>query len=258
MIPAARGRTRAAACDADTQRLPKRVGLATALASFADLPRQRVAAWMAVSGYVAKRHEQFGIPRDRLFVVPPVVDVAANEDINDGSRAPRTIIYVGPGPEGGHKGRSVLLDAFKRISDVDGRLVLVGGRDRITQPNVDDLGYLDGEQVAECFAAATVAVVPSIWPDPSPTVTLEAMASGAAVVGSAIGGLPEILEDGRAGVLVPPGDADALARALRQLLLDQQTRDRLRQAGRVRAKRYSANVVMPEIERCYEKALTAG
>ena len=64
---------------------------------------------------------------------------------------------------------------------------------------------------------------------------LEAMAAGLPVVASAVGGIPEIVRDGETGLLVPPGDADALAAALGRLLDDDGLRRRLGAAGRERA-----------------------
>jgi len=63
-----------------------------------------------------------------------------------------------------------------------------------------------------------VVVVPSRWPDPCPLTVLEGMAAGAAVVGSEIGGIPEMLRG--AGTLVPPGDPQTLAEVLEALAAD--------------------------------------
>lgn len=72
----------------------------------------------------------------------------------------------------------------------------------------------NGEAV---IAACDVVCVPTLTPDPLPRVVMEAMAAGRPVVGSAAGGIPEMVEDGRTGVLVPPGDAEALADAVARL-----------------------------------------
>jgi 2-deoxystreptamine N-acetyl-D-glucosaminyltransferase/2-deoxystreptamine glucosyltransferase len=68
-----------------------------------------------------------------------------------------------------------------------------------------------------------------------PSAVLEAMMSGLPVVASATGGVPEVVRDGETGVLVPPGDAAALARALRDLAADRVRRDRLASAARAYA-----------------------
>lgn len=98
-----------------------------------------------------------------------------------------------------------------RVADLGRRIAEAGLDGRI-----ESLGWVsDGAAV---FEAADVAVVPSVWPDPLPTVVLEAMRAGCAVIASDLGGTPEMIEDGRSGVLVPAGDAGALADAIEALL----------------------------------------
>jgi glycosyltransferase involved in cell wall biosynthesis len=73
-------------------------------------------------------------------------------------------------------------------------------------------GFVD--DVSLVYGAADVVAVPSKQPDPLPNAALEAGASGCCVIASAHGGLPEIVRDGETGVLVAPGDPDALAAAI--------------------------------------------
>jgi glycosyltransferase involved in cell wall biosynthesis len=96
-----------------------------------------------------------------------------------------------------------------------------------------------------------VAVVPSRFPDPCPTVALEAMAAGRPVVGSAVGGLADLVVDGVTGVLVPPGDAAALRSAIQQLLTDPDLRARMGTEGRNKAASSSTNVVVSAWEEVF-------
>ncbi|WP_135854119.1 glycosyltransferase family 4 protein [Halorussus salinus] len=82
-------------------------------------------------------------------------------------------------------------------------------------------------ELREWFAAADLLLLPS-YGEGRPTVIYEAMASETAVLGSTAGGIPEQVADGETGLLVPPGDADALERALAELVGD---RNRLRRMG---------------------------
>jgi glycosyltransferase involved in cell wall biosynthesis len=81
------------------------------------------------------------------------------------------------------------------------------------------------------------------------------MAVGRPVVASAVGGLPEIVLDGTTGILVPPGDVQALRTCIGELLADPERRARMGQAGRQRAADYSASAVVPRIERVYQQAI---
>lgn len=86
--------------------------------------------------------------------------------------------------------------------------------------------------VPRLLGSATVAVAPSVWAEAFGLTVVEAMAAGAPVVATAVGGVPEIIRDGVTGVLVPPGNADALASAIAGLLDDAPRRERLAAAAR--------------------------
>ena len=92
------------------------------------------------------------------------------------------------------------------------------------------LGFRD--DVGTVLGASDAIAIPSLRPEPLGQVTLEAAWAGLPVVGSAHGGLPELVRDGETGVLVEPGDAAALAGALRELADD---RDRARRLGEAAA-----------------------
>jgi glycosyltransferase involved in cell wall biosynthesis len=81
---------------------------------------------------------------------------------------------------------------------------------------------------------AWLVAVPSIRPDPFPNVVLEGMTQARAIVGSNLGGIPEMVMDGETGKLVPAGDAASLAEAMTSVLSDRQTATRLGAAGRRR------------------------
>ncbi|MGW8567302.1 glycosyltransferase family 4 protein [Isoptericola sp. NPDC055881] len=112
--------------------------------------------------------------------------------------------------------------------------------------------------VAALMAAADVVVVPSVWPEPFALTVLEGMAAGAAVVASAVGGIPEAVEDG--GVLVPPGDAEALASVLGRWADDRAALGADRARAQRRAARRDWSVVAAELERVVttSTARTAG
>jgi glycosyltransferase involved in cell wall biosynthesis len=155
------------------------------------------------------------------------------------------------------KGHLVALDALAAVREAEpaARLVLVGGDDphepehatRVRRrvatlglgDAVVDLGRRDG--ALEVLAAVDVVLVPSVPDDRGfgregfGLVALEAMAAGTPVVASADGALPEVL--GGCGVLVPPGDPAALARATLALLRDPDRRSALGTEGRDRARR---------------------
>jgi glycosyltransferase involved in cell wall biosynthesis len=99
-------------------------------------------------------------------------------------------------------------------------------------------GLLTFDAVVAAMADATLLVHPSIGlGDAVPTVIKEAMALGTPIIGSAVAGIPELLDGGRCGVLVPPCDAHALAGAIDNLLDDGPRRSQYAAAARRFAER---------------------
>lgn len=143
------------------------------------------------------------------------------------------------------KGFAGLLEAMAKLRDagISVHLDLVGeGRGKgelqqLTQrldlaERVTFHGYQPADRVLAIMGAATVMVHPSIRPDAMPTVIKEAMAVGVPVIASDLAGIPEILDRGRCGLLVPPGDVPALASALKSLLADPVRRHQFSMLGR--------------------------
>ena len=103
------------------------------------------------------------------------------------------------------------------------------------------LGHVPPEALATWYRAADVFVHSNAGPEPFGMAVVEAMAAGLPVVVSALGGPAEIVTDGVDGILVPPGDASALARAVSDLLGDPAARARLGSAALMRAAAFSAD-----------------
>jgi glycosyltransferase involved in cell wall biosynthesis len=102
---------------------------------------------------------------------------------------------------------------------------------RMHRLTVTDPKLLELQQQADLMCLPT-------YGDTNPWALLEAMACGTPVVSTPVGGIPDMLEDGRAGVLVPHGDPRALGEALRGLLADPARREQLSAAARERCARH--------------------
>jgi len=164
------------------------------------------------------------------------------------------------------KGLVYLLRAIASLRAEFANLVLEiagSGPERATlEREVQRLGLSDGvrflgwvEELAPVLARWEVFVLPSLE-EGFGIAALEAMAAGLPVVASAVGGIPELVEDGRTGWLVPPADPRALAERLRALLLDAGRRRALGEAGRARAfEQFSMARLVTEISRVYEALL---
>lgn len=118
-------------------------------------------------------------------------------------------------------------------------------RPRAARAGVSMDGFLPHADVLDAMAAAGIVVAPGRWPEPFGLVALEALASGAALVFTPLGGLPEVVGD--AGVAVPP-DADAIAAAIVALAADPGRRDALGLAGRARAAQFDVRAVVARLD----------
>jgi glycosyltransferase involved in cell wall biosynthesis len=94
--------------------------------------------------------------------------------------------------------------------------------------------YLSHEELARELRSDYFAVVPSVWDEPFGFVAIEAMSVGRPVIAYRVGGLPEIVEDGVSGRLVPRGNVEELTRAVRELLDDETSARRMGHAARER------------------------
>jgi glycosyltransferase involved in cell wall biosynthesis len=162
---------------------------------------------------------------------------------------PGTLLLLGVGNLVERKGYHVLLEALGLLRaggcHVPWRLVIAGeGSERVRleemarRIGIHDRVFLPGrrDDIADLQAAADVFVMPSLW-EGLPLAVLEAMFGGSAVVATRTHGIPEAIDNEETGLIVPPGDAAALAEALRRVLTDPSLRHALAGAARERALR---------------------
>jgi glycosyltransferase involved in cell wall biosynthesis len=126
---------------------------------------------------------------------------------------------------------------------------LLGGEQRL-----EWAGWLGPEEKDQLMRAAECFAMPSLS-EGMPMALLEAMAYGMAIVATRAGGIPELVEDGVDGLLVEPGDTEALAAALARLAADAELRGRLAAAARERARALDAEEVAGRLGRLYDSLL---
>jgi glycosyltransferase involved in cell wall biosynthesis len=217
----------------------------------------RVALFLAVSDFMRRKHLEAGLVRQQLMVKPNFSwPMPRREGPGD------VFLYLGRLSE--EKGVDTILRAWRPGH----RTLLVAGsgpeEDRLramAPPGVVFLGSVDGSAVPGLLRRARALLLPSIWYEGQPRVVLEAYAAGVPVVASDIGGLPELVEDGRSGFVVPPNEPEAWAAAMDKLLADQEA-VRLGQRGwRLWEERFSPERGLEGLEEAYRRAIggeTAG
>lgn len=192
----------------------------------------RGAHWVfTTSGVVARSVTEYhGVPAERVTVVGGGAHFGPV--MGDDERREPMLLFVGYDYH--RKGGDLLVRAFREVRREvpDSRLVVVGPEVRIDEPGVECLGPIrERERISDLMARAGVFVLPARF-EPYGMVLLEAMAHGAPCVGTAVGAIAEIIDDGVTGFVVAPDDEAALAESLIRLLSDRALALRLGAAGR--------------------------
>ncbi|MCH8995283.1 MAG: glycosyltransferase family 4 protein [Chloroflexi bacterium] len=186
--------------------------------------------------------DQFRLPRERVAVIYDGVDTETFRPL-EVARQPDSILYVGNSDDR-NKGARYLLEALALLKDRRNfRLTIVDRSNAFMAPlvarelGIEDrvtiTGRVDREQLVRLYSETQLLVSPSLY-EGFGLPAAEAMACGTPVLATTAGAFPEVIEDGVSGLLVPPGNAQALADAIEGLMDDSGLRTRLGQAGRRR------------------------
>lgn len=152
-----------------------------------------------------------------------------------------------------------LMEAFLRALGADGRCHLLMVGDGSLRREAE--GFAAGgrvhflgvrAEVAEILSASDIFALASHW-EGSPVAVMEAMAAGLPVAATAVGGVPELVAHGETGLLVPPGEPEALARALAELARNEERRRRLGAAAQARAEAFSVDRMVEAYGRLFER-----
>ena len=114
-------------------------------------------------------------------------------------------------------------------------------------------GWVPDQQLHQIYSSADIFVLPSVWNEPFGMPLADGMAYGLPVVATRGGGVPEIVVDGKTGLLVDRDDSSQLAAAISQLLTDNKLRTDMGQAARERAKLFTWNRASATMFRLYQE-----
>jgi len=227
----------------------------------------------AVSNYVARHADTQGIP---TTVIHNTVDISRFS----GGQDRRCSFGIGPdevvvsfvGQIRQIKGLEDFVAMAKRIAGDRVHFMIAGEcrdpntmSDVYTQeqlqtmiaadPRIRYCGYID--QIEDIYRTSDIVVAPSRWQEPFGLVCIEAGVAGLPLVATRVGGIPEIIDDGKNGMLVEPGDVTALAEKVQLLVDDPALRERLGQAARLRVERDFTDKPVRDLEALYESLLQA-
>ena len=217
----------------------------------------------------------FKVPADKLRVVYNGIDTDIYNENEEASQNRDGLIMVA-NTDDRKKGVLYLLQALQMLGKDKIKLTIVDDAERhssyvedvgplpsygfklVRKLNLDGMVHFTGrlarEELAQHYSAAQIAIVPSLY-EGFGIPAAEAMACGTPVISTTGGALPEVVGD--AGILVPPGRADALAAAIKQLLNDKQAQQRMSEAGRKRVgEKFSWEQAARKTLEVYQEVLT--
>jgi glycosyltransferase involved in cell wall biosynthesis len=213
-----------------------------------------------------------GVPAERVIAIPAGLDATRFHAGVSGAAVRAELGLTGPvvglvANIRGSKGHRFFLEAATLVlaTRPDARFLIVGDgvgfddvRRRIDEMHISDRVLLTGfrRDIPEVMAALDVLALPSIRSEAFPQVIAQALAVGTPVVGTTVGGIPEIIRDGDTGRLVPPADAQALADAILDLLHDPgRARAMARRGQAVVHERYTIDGMMKTTTDVYRELL---
>jgi len=218
----------------------------------------------APSQFVLDNHTTAGFFKESKKVVLPLgieLDNFNNfsDDNNDSENL--SILYVGGLSK--IKGVHVLIEAFKKIPQRDAKLHIVGDGDYAStlkeMAKEDDIitfyGRLPNEEVQGSYRRADVVVIPSICYENSPTVIYESFRAGTPVIGSNIGGIPELIKENYNGFLFEAGNAEQLKEILENVIENPEQLKDLSKNAFESVKQYAMDKHIEQLIKIYNKAI---
>ncbi len=247
-------------CTAAIRNRCTRGSLAASTIAAAELSFQRLtrAYERSVTRFISPSRFLGGLMREAGWTDTPIDVVPPGTAPGPSRQDPAETFALFAGRLSPEKGVEVFLSAARsaRIDAVvagDGPLA---GSLRASHPEARFTGHLDPAALAGLLGRARMSVLPSVSLENAPLGVLESMAAGVPVVASGVGGVPELVDDGVEGLLVRPGDADALAAAMHRLMHDPDDAERMGRAGRMRVARdFTPGAHLERLVMTYERAV---
>lgn len=223
---------------------------------------ENAAAITSPSRFVAKYVANACRVERPIEIIPYPIDTNTFKPSHTAKR--RMVLFVGRVEK--RKGADTLMHAIPNVlaQFPDAEFVFVGRLNEELKelaatmpPQVKFLGVKPRAELVQLYQQASIVAVPSVW-DNSPNVVYEAMACGAPVVASNVGGIPELVEHGVTGLLVPPSDANALTDALIAVLRDATQAQAMMRCAREKAvENFALEKILNQTLEHYQRVLDA-
>jgi len=229
------------------------------------ITNRKIDTVIAPSQFVLDIHKRHGFFKDSKTVVLPhgieLSGIYNDKEPEPGKRRYTNILYTGALTK--PKGVGVLIRSVKQIQDKDIRLHIIGSgiyeeKLRALAESDDRIifhGKLPNDDLLEFYKMADVSVVPSIWYDVRPNVIPEAFRAGTPVIGSDIGGIPELIKNRHNGFLFEPGDEAQLKKILEEIIKDPAVLKEMAKNAQDSVKIYDMKDYIQRLVAVYEEAI---
>jgi len=215
--------------------------------------------FISPSNFLRHKIIEFGINGGKIFHIPTFVDSREYSPQHNGDNY---FVYFGRVSQ--EKGLSTLVEAMKTVRT--SRLLIIGEGElrncleeytsQESISNIKFLGHLSGERLKLVVRNSKFVVLPSEWYENCPASILEAFALGKPVIGSNIGGIPELIEDGVDGVLFEPGNSEELSEKIAYLTSRPRLREQMGKNARKKVEeKYTPEVYYQSLMGIYQKLL---
>lgn len=211
----------------------------------------------APSKFVLDMHLKYDFFKNAKHIVLPLGIELDNRERIEKDYKIIDILYIGRLVKS--KGVHILINVFKELEHKNIRLHICGkgnDEDKLKKIAGSDQrilfhGFVPDEELMKLYQKANVVVVPSIWYDNSPMVIYESLMDGTPIIGSRIGGIPELVEDGYNGFLFEAGNVDDLKEILENLIKNPSELKGLEDNAFKSAKKYDMEEHIKKLEELY-------
>ncbi len=221
--------------------------------------KRAIKAYLVPVPFALKQLKHAKIPASKIHIIPYPVPVESERGPH---REPTEPFVLYAGRLSAEKGVSTLIAAAAHLPGM--RFVIAGAGPESEAlraecviksiTNVEFTGFIPREMLATYIKSARLILVPSLWYDVSPYAVLEAQAAGKAVLASNIGGIPDLIDDGKTGFLFAPGNARILANRIESLVAHPRMLDDVGRRAEERIKnRHEAEAHYQALMNIYEK-----
>ena len=218
--------------------------------------------FISPSNFLRNKLIECGIDGGKIFHIPNFVDP---REYLPHYEAEDYFVYFGRISE--EKGLLTLIRSMRDIKS--SRLLIIGEgalRGRLEEyilekgiANIEFLGYLDEDQLKSVIRNSMFVVIPSEWYENCPYSVLEAFAMGKPVVGSNIGGIPELIEEGVDGLLFEPGNSEELSEKIAFLISRPRLREEMGRCARKKVEeKYNPGLYYERLMKIYQKLMRRG